>query len=52
MNDLIELNNEELNEIEGGATFAFRVGQAIRYVGFLSLTGSPAFAETMSFMFD
>lgn len=31
MNDLIELNNEELNQIDGGATFAYRVGQALRY---------------------
>lgn len=52
MNNLIELNNEELNEINGGATFAYRVGQSIRYVGFLMLTKSNEFAYNMTFLFD
>ena len=42
MNDLIELNNEELNDIDGGATFAYRVGQLIRWAGLSTIPGGHA----------
>lgn len=34
MNNLIELSSRELNEVAGGATFAYRVGQALRYIAY------------------
>lgn len=39
MENLIELNNTELKNIAGGATFAYRVGQCIRWAGFSTMPG-------------
>jgi hypothetical protein len=39
MNELIELKKDELIEIEGGVTFAYRVGQFIRFAGYAALIG-------------
>ena len=40
MKNVIELSSVELETIRGGATFAYRVGQCIRWMLF-SQSGSP-----------
>ena len=37
MENLIELNDTELTSIAGGETFAYRVGQFIRWAGYSAL---------------
>jgi bacteriocin-like protein len=39
MENLIELNNTELKNISGGTTFAYRVGQCIRWAGLSTMPG-------------
>lgn len=39
MENLIELNNTELKNITGGATFVYRVGQCIRWAGMSTMPG-------------
>lgn len=39
MENLIELKMEEANEIYGGVTFAYRVGELIRFSGHAYLSG-------------
>lgn len=46
MENLIELNNEELKNLNGGATFAYRVGQTIRYSIFAL---NPTFGPEVSY---
>lgn len=48
MENLIELNSQELTDIDGGATFAYRVGQSIRFLGLATLLGVET-ADTMVF---
>lgn len=45
MKNLIELNPLELETVTGGATFAYRVGQFIRWAGFSALAGGHAMIE-------
>ncbi|WP_298140231.1 hypothetical protein [Flavobacterium sp.] len=52
MKNLTELNQFELNTINGGTespSFAYRVGQGIRYLSYLSLTHSSEYAYNMSY---
>ena len=42
MENLIELNDTELKSTTGGATFAYRVGQFIRWAGYSALPGGHA----------
>lgn len=44
MENLYELNFEELQSVEGGiqAPFAYRVGEAIRFLGHASLLGTSS----------
>lgn len=39
MKKITELSSLELETITGGATFAYRVGQVIRWAGFSTLPG-------------
>jgi hypothetical protein len=45
MKNLIELNSLELETVNGGATFAYRVGQFIRCCGWSALPGGHAMME-------
>jgi hypothetical protein len=45
MKNLIELRSLELYTVTGGATFAYRVGQLIRWTGFSALPGGQALIE-------
>ena len=42
MKNLIELSSLELQEVTGGATFAYRIGQFIRWAGYSALPGGHA----------
>lgn len=39
MKNLIELSSLELQEVTGGATFAYRVGQCIRWAALTAIPG-------------
>jgi len=45
MKNLIELSSLELETVTGGAPFAYRVGQFIRWAGFSTLPGGHAMIE-------
>jgi hypothetical protein len=49
MENLIELNSQELTNINGGATFAYRVGEAIRFLGLATLNGAETAFDMVYF---
>ena len=46
MKNVIELSSIELETVTGGATFAYRVGQLIRWAGLSTMPGGHAIIKS------